>query len=748
MAGVRHEPSAPLGQLTGSNSAARNVDGLPSSPASVRKAVTASYEKMLSQCDLPDGFALCGTGSFARREMTHYSDLDVTLLHADGIKSDVVASVAESVWYPLWDRNIPLDHSVRTVSGMISTASADMAAALSLVDLRFVTGDEELATSARAKIMADWRSSIPQRFDSLVASAASRWHRSGSVVAMTRPDLKHGRGGLRDAQLLRALALAQVANATVSDTDYQLLLDVRTLLHDSVRRARDILDPEFAADIAVAMGRGDRYALSEEVAAAARNIDAALTVGFSTARAALPSRTALRRPIRRPLDEGVVDHNGQIALARSVKMDDPGLPLRLAATATRTGLPVGEAVWTRLESCPRLPEPWPSSALSDFCAVLAGGDRTNDVVEAMDRHDLWEPIVAGWRRIRGVMPRERTHVLTLDKHALAVVKQAAENTIHVPRPDLLLLAALYHDLGKQTGDEDQPEDHSVVGARMVKDAARRMGLNPADARVLEVLVAHHTDLMRLALNRDPNDPETARELVDCVDSIPLVLDLLEVLTACDAQGTGPTVWTPRAAASVRRLARVARSQMRIAPLQHPDFAADVVDLKETSAPVEMQDDKHFWRLILDDDDPSALQRVINLMLDRKWHILQARIMCDEPTDKGLTQTVAMFALHPVHEGKPDNSVLQSLYAQQKSRQTRLPFTKDDAELVWNGDILEVRARDRLGVLAAVIGALPELRWATVSTFADTVVDQFGVKPGLTRKEKDAAVMRIRHALGD
>ncbi|WP_296105527.1 DUF294 nucleotidyltransferase-like domain-containing protein [uncultured Corynebacterium sp.] len=324
---MRHEPSAPSGQLTGSNSATRNSDGLPSSPASVRKAVTASYEEMLSQCDLPDGFALCGTGSFARREMTHYSDLDVTLLHADGIKSDVVASVAESVWYPLWDRNIPLDHSVRTVSGMISTASADMTAAFSLVDLRFVTGDEELASSARAKIMADWRSSIPQRFDSLVASAASRWHRSGSVVAMTRPDLKHGRGGLRDAQLLRALALAQVANATVSDTDYQLLLDVRTLLHDSVRRARDILDPEFAADIAVAMGRGDRYALSEEVAAAARNIDAALTIVFSTARAALPSRTALRRPIRRPLDEGVVDHNGQIALARSVKMDDPGLPL-------------------------------------------------------------------------------------------------------------------------------------------------------------------------------------------------------------------------------------------------------------------------------------------------------------------------------------------------------------------------------------------------------------------------------------
>lgn len=722
--------------------------GVCPSPASVRASVTALFDELLCRSELPDGFALCATGSFARREMTSYSDVDVTLLHADGMTPDVVACVAESVWYPLWDRHVHLDHSVRTVSGMAATASTDITAALSLLDLRFITGDVDLAQTAKATVLADWRAMIAKRFDSLVSAAASRWHRSGSVVAMTRPDIKHGRGGLRDAQLLRALALAQVADASIVDDDYGLLLDVRTLLHDSMRRSRDILEPEYAADIAVAMGHDHRYTLSEDIAAAARNIDTALTTGLSTARSAIASRTALRRPIRRPLDEGVVDHDGQIALAKSAVMDDPGLPLRVAATATRTGLQVGEAVWGRLASCPPLPEPWPPSALSDFCAVLAGGRRTNDVVEAMDRHGLWEPLVPGWRRIRGVMPRERNHVLTLDKHALAVVAEAAENSIHVPRPDLLLLAALYHDVGKVSDGEEDSEDHSVVGARIVKAAAYRMGLNPGDCAVLESVVLHHTELMYRALNRDPDDPATAGELVDRLDGNPLTLDLLEVLTGCDARGTGPSVWTPRAAASVHRLARIARSQMRISPVRHPDCSAEVVDLKETDETIEIQEEQHFWRLILDDDAPDALQRAVQLMCDRRWHIVHARIMCDEPMDDGLTQTVAMFAVHPVHEGKPDNAVLRSLYAQQVAREIRLPFTKDDADLVWNGDILEIRARDRRGVVAAVIGALPELRWATISTFADTVVDRFCVKPGMTRQEKNAAVLRIRRALGD
>jgi [protein-PII] uridylyltransferase len=157
------------------------------------------------------GFAIVATGGLGRREFVPYSDLDLMLLH-DNMPTDVVTQVAELLWYPLWDANIRLDHSVRTVPEALTVASEDISAGLAMLEVRHIAGDSELSQLLIGGARRQWRTGIGSRFDELVAHTQARWDRSGQIAHRAEPDLKCGRGGLRDVQLLNALAIAQLAD--------------------------------------------------------------------------------------------------------------------------------------------------------------------------------------------------------------------------------------------------------------------------------------------------------------------------------------------------------------------------------------------------------------------------------------------------------------------------------------------------------------------------------------------------------
>src|SRR6201993_2037407 len=482
------------------------------------------------------GFAIVGIGGMGRHELLPYSDLDLMLLH-DNKSAGVLQRVADKLWYPLWDANIRLDHSVRTVSGALRVANTDMIAALGMLDARHIVGNAQLSEELIAGARRQWRSAIRSRMNELVEITDARWQRCGRIAQRAEPDLKSGRGGLRDVQLLDALGVAQLIDrhgmgrpespGGSLDDAYLTLLDVRTELHRVSGRGRDQLLAQFADEISAALHIGDRFDLARKLSSAGRTIAYHAESGMRTAENALPRRgvsALVRRPKRRPLDEGVVEYAGEIVLARDARPeDDPGLVLRVAAASADTGWPIGAATLSHLAaSAPEMPTPWPREALDDLLVVLSAGPTAVATIEALDRTGLWGRLLPEWGAIRDLPPRDVAHKWTVDRHVVEVAVYAAPLSTRVARPDLLALGALLHDIGKGRG-----VDHSELGAQMALEIGALLGGAPAGADIRPKLVRHHLLLPVIATRSDLNDPKTIAGVAEAVGGDPLLLEVLQ-----------------------------------------------------------------------------------------------------------------------------------------------------------------------------------------------------------------------------
>ncbi|WJZ03047.1 [protein-PII] uridylyltransferase [Corynebacterium freiburgense] len=675
-------------------------------PCNLRAEAMQRATEVLSTVSLPPGTALLATGSFARNEMTPFSDLDLVLLYRNQPPQSL-----DMVWYPIWDAQIRVDHAVRTPEECAAIIGSDITSGLALLDMVFVAGDQDLFAYTRELVLRQWRADVRRNFTAVVDTASARWRRSGSVVTMTRPDIKHGRGGLRDIELLRALALGNLCDAPAVAGERELLLDTRTLLHIEARRKRDVLDPEFAADIAFQLGFHDRYELSKKLAENARTIDEAVTGALHVARQVLPTG---RRYVRKPLDLDVVDNGGAITLSRQPNVEDPGLVLRVAAAAARTGLSIDPSVWSVLRRVPPLPEPWPKAAVYDFFSILASNAF---IVADLDRHGLWTRFVPEWEQIRGLMPRERTHIHTIDMHSLATVEQCS--TVHVARPDLLLLAALYHDIGKGYG-----RPHSQVGAEFVTQQAQRMGLNLRDRSSVQFLVSEHTLLLKLATTADPAAETTVDILLDALGYDLLAVELLEALTEADARATGPNVWTPRTSAAVVELAHNARQRLtQLQPIKPMVAVSQEIALQP--GPKVLWRGAHLRDCI----------RVLAVFAARNWKIESAKIV-DATHSGGMCQ--AEFDVRIGFEGT--EGFIQT-YKSGVHSMVPKPIPAATATY-WFGNIFEVRTVDRPGVLSALIAVLPEISWATLDTPGATCIARFHLATGFDRARVERDVTRV------
>ncbi|MFF9345666.1 [protein-PII] uridylyltransferase [Streptomyces sp. NPDC014734] len=518
------------------------------------------------------GAALVAVGGHGRGELSPRSDLDLLLLHDGKAGTGAVAALADLLWYPVWDLGLALDHSVRTPAEARRTAGEDLKVQLGLLDARPVAGDLALVAALRTAVLADWRDQAPRRLPALADLCRERAERHGELRFLLEPDLKEARGGLRDTTALRAVASSWVADAPREGLAEarRTLLDVRDALHLTTGRATDRLALPEQDQVAGALGVLDADALLRQVYEAAGTVAYAADVTWREVDRVLRARSARPRSRalfgggrttageRTPLADGVVESDGEAVLARTARPEhDPVLVLRAAAAAARAGLPLSRHVVRRLATTARpLPVPWPAEAREELVTLLGAGRAAVPVWEALEAEGLITRLLPDWERVRCRPQRDPVHTWTVDRHLVETAVRASSLTRRVGRPDLLLVAALLHDIGK---GRPGPGDHSVTGEVIARDTAARIGFDRHDAEVIATLVRHHLLLVETATRRDLDDPATIDAVAEAVSS-PATLELLHALTEADALATGPaarSAWRASLVADlVRRVAAV------------------------------------------------------------------------------------------------------------------------------------------------------------------------------------------------
>ncbi|MGI5505319.1 [protein-PII] uridylyltransferase [Lentzea sp. CA-135723] len=712
------------------------------------------------------GIALVAVGGLGRRELVPYSDLDLVLVH-NGVKH--VDEIAEKLWYPLWNSGIGLDHSVRTVGEALRVAAGDLRTALGLLDVRHVAGDPEVTQKLADGAKQAWRANVRNRLDEMAESSQKRWARSGEIAHRVEPDLKHGRGGLRDITVLDALSVAQVVDRPSADVDEarRLLLDVRTELRRVARKPRDVLRAQDGDEVASALGLQDRFALARSLSSAARTVVYAFDVAMRGARAAAPKRglgAFLRgQPARRPLDEGVVLHGSEVSLARdAIPSRDPALLLRVATAAARSKHPIANGTLTRLaDSAPELRQPWPREAREELLALLGSGNGLVDVVEALDRTGLWGRLFPEWGAVRDLPPRDAAHMWTVDRHLVQTVAHAARLATTVARPDLLLLGALIHDIGK-----GRQQDHSEVGAALATQIGERIGLWPQDVETLSMMVRHHLLLPHTATRRDVEDEATVHRVVETLGGDAVLLELLHALAESDSIATGPGVWTDWKAALMADLVKRCRTAMAGDALPKPEpldpahvtMAERVATSGKPDVLLEKQDHAAIVT-VLAPDRPGVLSKAAGVLALNSLEVHAATLRSHGGA------TVDAFTVSPRFGSLPDANLLREQLTRAIEGSLPLadklaakerdyggpPQDPPPARVLWFDDeatgavVLELRAADRIGLLHRVAGALEQcgadVQWARVSTLGATVVDSFSIAgEDLDRRRIERAVL--------
>ncbi len=479
--------------------------------------------------------ALVAVGGYGRRELAPYSDVDVLLVHEG--RRTAVDEVATALWYPLWDARLKLGHAVRSLSEQLTLADEDLDTATALLSARPLAGDEELGSRLVRDGLARFRRHGRQWLDALRSKVLERRQQAGDVAYLLEPDLKDGHGGLRDVQTLRWAAAADLLvpadDMATLDRCYGTLLDVRVALHREKGRPGDVLHLEEQDAVAARLGVATADELMADVAAAGRSIAWIAAGAWRHV-----SRHQLGHEER--VGDGVTVVDREVELTgRADPAGDPVLLLRAARLAAQRGVLLSRGALDRLADgvdAAAWTDAWPDGALAELIGLLEQGHRAIDVFEALDQRGLLVRVLPEWASVRSRPQRNAYHRFTVDRHLWETAANAAMLTDRVDRPDLLLLGALFHDLGKGT-----PGDHTENGMAMVRTVAPRMGVAHDDVATLVLLVQHHLLLAEVAVRRDLSDPATVRRVADAVGDVS-TLHLLHALTEADSLATGPSAW--------------------------------------------------------------------------------------------------------------------------------------------------------------------------------------------------------------
>ncbi|MCZ4498154.1 MAG: [protein-PII] uridylyltransferase [Marmoricola sp.] len=722
------------------------------------RAADTLCQQAFEKVGCPDvGVALVAVGGYGREELAPYSDLDVVLVHDADVE---VGDWAAKVWYPLWDSGANIDHAVRSTPEVLEQAGADVKVALGLLDIRHLAGDPNLTLRLRTAILAAWRRDAKQRLPELQDLVRDRNRLLGELAHVSVPDIKEATGGLRDATVLKALMATWLIDVPHAELEgcRQALLDVRDALHAVAGRGTDRVVPEYWPDMAPLLGLSDAAAVQLHTRSLGRRLTHLSRLTWRRVDAVLrrPAMSAARRkPQLVSIGGGLAVAYEEVVLDRDARpATDPFLLLRAAAEAAERDLVLEPATTSRLiAEAPPIPEPWPAEARDLLVRLLAAGRGLLPVWETLDETGALASFLPEWERVRLLPHASVVHRFTVDRHLVETCIEASALIRRVSRPDVLMIAALLHDIGK-----GQLTEHSVAGEPIARDIARRMGFDQRETELVAALVRWHLLLPETATTRDPEDPVTV-ELVTSRVNDREELELLAALTEADARATSEKAWTTWRASLIRSLVRRASIELsdnltfedtpRLVEVPaelraDPDeVAVTVTESGDGSEVTVMSGDR--IGLLADAAAMLALQRV-SIRAARVWTDDGIGISVWQVSRTDLDAKVLREQLEAIADGRIDVSAR----LRAPSGEQLAPTVVVRPEASARATVFEVRAADRPGVLHLVCAALARLGLTVTSAHVDTLgpqaVDVFYVQESQAEGLSDTRSAEAAHAI--
>ena len=550
--------------------------------------------------------ALVGLGGTGRGEMAPFSDLDLMILLADG-RAPWGEQVAEALLYMLWDLKLKVGQSVRTVGEATTIARDDMTARTAMLEARWLWGDRPLAAEAEARFRREVVTGTTRAFVAAkLAERDARHQRMGDSRYVVEPNVKEGKGGLRDLHALYwigqyAFGVERpsqlVGRGLFSDAEYarfaraeRFFWSVRCHLHLAAGRAEERLGFDQQREIAAAMRYSDRPGKSAVERFMQFYFLQAKTVGDLTGlflaqldeqlgakgrRFALP--TLKRRP--RHLAGFVLDRGRLNIPGDQFFGDEPARLIEIFALAAREGLDLHPNAMRVAARDARLVDQVRDDPQANalFLEALTDPARPDIVLRWMNEAGVFGRFVPDFGRVVAQMQCDMYHHYTVDEHSIraigllaaiergdligdhpvstALMKQIASRRV-------LYVAVLLHDIAKGRGG-----DHSELGAEVALRLCPRFGLDEGETETVAWLVRHHLLLSNTAFRRDLADSKTIDDFVARVQS-PERLRLLLILTVVDIRAVGPGVWTEWKKTLLRTLFEAAEERLRLGHKQH------------------------------------------------------------------------------------------------------------------------------------------------------------------------------------
>lgn len=708
--------------------------------------------ELYEEAGSPSSMALVAVGGYGRSELSPRSDIDLLLLHSGRQDLSEVRTVAEKLWYPIWDEGLKLGHAVRTIKEAMALASDDLETATALLSTRLVAGNAAMAGELAEKATALWQKRAKRFLGELSRSVRDRHERAGEVAYLLEPDLKEGRGGLRD---VHAIHWAEDAQSVIFEGDevtlgeaYDRLLSARVELHRLTGRPGDRLSLEDQDAVAATLGYGDADDMMRELARAARDISWTSDDTWARVDSSLAGPSSLRVRRDRPLFPGVVLREGLVHLTLDADPDaDPLLLLRTAVAAAQRDTRIDRQSLRRLAAATwPMPFPWTSEGRMLFAELLLAGEPAIEVIETLDRKGLWVQLLPEWEPVRCKPQRNAYHTYTVDRHLCQTAVNAAALADRVDRPDLLVIGALLHDIGK-----GYPGDHTVVGIEVIDGIGQRMGFPPEDIAVLQEMVRHHLLLPDVATRRDLDDDGTIRKVADEVGSV-RNLRLLHALCIADSLATGPAAWNDWKAGLVDELESRAEHLLgggAMAEVVTEQFPTDdqLALLARHEQVILPEDDQ---LTVVSPDRPGLFAKVAGVLALRGLDVLQAAVhssddgmaievfRVESPFGPSIDWSKVTADLERSLDGRLALAARLAERARRYSRPSSLaqaapttPVVRFDNEISGGSTVVEVQAPDGIGVLYRITHSLSDLdldvRSAKIHTLGAEVVDAFYVR---------------------